>query len=284
MTNDKDTSSSENKETHDPSRRKFMKNSGLVAGGLVGGSLLGGMLTNQFGSKDSKETDKIKNPDDNYQEARQYFTRLEDFRVLSAATECIYPKDDSGPGAIELGVPYFIDKQLAGAWGMDARDYRQGPFIQRKAPIANLSKDTSEEPTSAPFVKNEPAGEVEMNQSRLTRREIFTDGLRKMNEESDKQFKLPFYEIEEEQQVEILKGFESGKIQMLGVASQNFFTLLRRMTIEGAFADPLYGGNKNMAGWKMKEYPGPQPSYANIIEEQDFIKMDPISLNDYQGH
>jgi gluconate 2-dehydrogenase gamma chain len=31
---------------------------------------------------------------------------------------------------------------------------------------------------------------------------------------------------------------------------------------EGAFADPMYGGNRNMAGWALIGYPGAQRAYT----------------------
>ena len=55
-------------------------------------------------------------------------------------------------------------------------------------------------------------------------------------------------------------------------------------TIEGVYADPMYGGNKDMMGWKMKRYPGNQPSYANEIEKDGFIVMEPKSLHDHMTH
>lgn len=278
----KDNTNGNSEEKYDPSRRRFMKNTGMIAGGVVGGSLLGGLLTNQYTTE--PETQSKKENTTNFQEARQFFSRLEDFHVLEAATEQIFPKDDSGPGAIELGVPYFIDKQLNGSWGMNAKDYRHAPFLKFDQVESMKGKDEDKYPTNPPFLGNKPNTELQRHQSRLTRGEIFIEGLRKMNQISQKRFKKPFYEIDEDQQIEILQDFESGKVKMTGVAAENFFILLRRMTLEGAFADPLYGGNRNMAGWKMKEYPGPQPSYANIIEKDEFVKMKPISLNNYQGH
>lgn len=38
-----------------------------------------------------------------------------------------------------------------------------------------------------------------------------------------------------------------------------------------------------MQGWKMKEYPGAQASYSAVIEQDEFVKLEPISLTDYQG-
>src|SRR5690625_7379195 len=119
----------DNKEKDILSRRKFLKNTGMVAGGVVGGSILGGLVTNQFATKTQTET---KNTEDLaiLQNARVFFSRKEDFDVLSAATERILPEDDNGPGAIELGVPYFIDKQLAGSWGTNAKGYVRYAFCQ----------------------------------------------------------------------------------------------------------------------------------------------------------
>src|SRR5262247_4449066 len=47
---------------------------------------------------------------------------------VEAAVARLIPTDELGPGAKEAGVAYFIDQQLAGAWGAMARNYRQGPW------------------------------------------------------------------------------------------------------------------------------------------------------------
>lgn len=257
------TPSEDAKSSHDPSRRKFIKNTGMVAGGVVGGSLLGGVLTNRLTTKPETKT-KNENVT-KFQEARQFFSRFTDFVVLQSATEVIFPKDENGPGAIELGVPYFIDKQLAGRWGNNGRDYRHSPFIGKIKGKVNNSNP-------------------QIDQLILSRGDIFIQGIRKLNQESQERFKTSFDKAEEDQQIEILQDFDDDKVKMNGVSSKNFFILLRQSTLEGAYADPLYGGNKDMLGWKMKEFPGPQASYANVIDEKEFIKMKPISLNDYQQH
>src|SRR5699024_11920340 len=97
----------------------------------------------------------------------------------------------------------------------------------------------------------------------------------------DKEFGDSFPELEEDQQIEVLTMFENGEVELKDVKAETFFNLLRQGTLEGAYSDPLYGGNRNMDGWRMKEYPGPQSAYINMIEEEDFILMDPISLSDY---
>jgi hypothetical protein len=45
-----------------------------------------------------------------------------------------------------------------------------------------------------------------------------------------------------------------------------FFNRARRLTLEGMFGDPYYGGNKNFAGWDLIRYPGPRPAVA--VEDQ----------------
>ena|SRR5947209_9938400 len=35
-----------------------------------------------------------------------------------------------------------------------------------------------------------------------------------------------------------------------------FFTRVRRLTLEGMFGDPYYGGNRGFAGWDLIRYPG----------------------------
>lgn len=57
----------------------------------------------------------------------RYFTESE-AAIVAAAASRIFPTDDAGPGAREAGVVIFIDRQLAGPWGRDARRYTHEPF------------------------------------------------------------------------------------------------------------------------------------------------------------
>jgi gluconate 2-dehydrogenase gamma chain len=41
-----------------------------------------------------------------------------------------------------------------------------------------------------------------------------------------------------------------------------FFDTMRQHLIEGMFGDPAYGGNREMAGWRLVGYPGAQRSYT----------------------
>jgi gluconate 2-dehydrogenase gamma chain len=263
------------------SRRTFMKNTGLLAGGVVGGGLLGGLLTNQF----QKTPEVVKNVKDSgyLQDARVFFTRVEDFNILSAATERILPKDDLGPGAIELGVPYFIDKQLNSEWGMNAKEYMKGPFVLNMAATGNHNKSRNQD-QQGPNAEVQSSTPTPRYQTRMNRGEIFILGLRRMDQVAQKEFGAKFVDITPEQQDEVMRMFEEGKVELKGVGSDNFFHLLLQTTLEGAYSDPVYGGNRDMMGWKMKEYPGPRASYMAQIEVEDFVNLEQQSLRDYQGH
>jgi gluconate 2-dehydrogenase gamma chain len=57
------------------------------------------------------------------------------------------------------------------------------------------------------------------------------------------------------------------------------------MTREGFFSDPVYGGNRDMVGWKMIGFPGAYASYHHLIELHG-IKYDraPMSLGEHGSH
>lgn len=262
------------------SRRKFLKNGGLLAGGLVGGSLFGGLVTSQMQKTDEKPSKETAT--ETY-EARTFFGRDEDFNLLSAATERLFPKDDIGPGAIALGVPYFIDRQLSGQWGMNSKEYMNGPFPQTIA-VEDYENQDRDQSSSGPNSETQIPLPTPRYQSRMTRAEIFMEGIYAIERTSQEKFEKHFVDLEPGQQDEILQMFDDGEPKMNGIASTVFFNLLLQTTIEGAYADPAYGGNRNMEGWRMKEYPGPRMSYANEVASEKFIVLEQQSLRNYQGN
>lgn len=236
-----------------------MKNSGLTVGGLIVGGALGGLIGKKPGSSKPASTEpgghQMSNSS-NPSRALMYFTNQEDFSTIEAAAEQIFPKTDVGPGAKDLDVAYYIDHQLAGNWGLNTKEYMSGPFSLADS-VPELGYQTH-----------------------LKRHEIFDLGIQALNSTAQKKHKKKFHELEGDQQVAILKDFEADKVKLNGATSaSNFFGLLRKATIEGVYADPMYGGNKDMAGWKMKNFPGHQMSYKDIIEKDSFVKMDPKSLS-----
>jgi gluconate 2-dehydrogenase gamma chain len=68
----------------------------------------------------------------------------------------------------------------------------------------------------------------------------------------------PLAELPPDQQDAVLTAFEAGNARGHMPDSAAFFARIRRLTLEGMFCDPSYGGNRNFAGWDLIRYPGPR--------------------------
>jgi gluconate 2-dehydrogenase gamma chain len=102
---------------------------------------------------------------------------------------------------------------------------------------------------------------------------------------SNIEFEHKFVDLEPNQQDEVLIAFENGEANDLsGVSSTAFFNLLRTLTIEGVYADPMYGGNNQMEGWAMRKYPGTRMGYVNEVDSDEFVELKPESLRNHMGH
>ncbi|BFH61344.1 gluconate 2-dehydrogenase subunit 3 family protein [Paenibacillus azoreducens] len=247
----------------DQSRRNFLKNSGYAVGGLIVGGVVGSLLRTPKKAATNNNVNNgttSKTPAGevvNFNQALMYFTQ-EQFLIAEAATDRLFPSDANGPGGKELGIAYFIDHQLAGEWGTNGREYMQGPFFK---------------------------GETTQGyQGRLKRREIFDIGLQEMQNYSNKKYQKKFKDLAPEEQDAVLKAFETDEVKLTTISASGFFKTLFSSTMEGAYADPLYGGNGNMGGWKLKNFPGNQMSYTNIIEADKFEKIQPVSLREHLPH
>jgi gluconate 2-dehydrogenase gamma chain len=179
---------------------------------------------------------------------------------VEAAIACLIPADELGPGAREAGVAVFIDRQLAGAFGTGARTYRQGPW---------------------------PEGTPEQGfQSRLTPREIYRAGIAESDAYCGRRYGRGFDALEQAQREEVLKGLEAGTIALETVSAPLFFSMLLANTQEGFFADPMYGGNRDKAGWSLVGFPGVAAAYIDEIGKHNApYRVVPVSIGDVQqGH
>ena len=58
-----------------------------------------------------------------------------------------------------------------------------------------------------------------------------------------------------------------------------FFKQLLLNTQEGFFADPMYGGNKDMAAWKMIGFPGARYDYRDFVAKHNqLFPLPPVSI------
>jgi gluconate 2-dehydrogenase gamma chain len=187
------------------------------------------------------------------------FFNAAEARFVEAACERLIPADEAGPGALGAGVPNYLDKQLAGAWGAGERLYRNGPW--------------------------QPGTPSQGYQLPFTPAELFHAALRAIIRDLEKRG-AAFADLAPDAQDEYLKSLEAGTSELDGVPAAVFFDMLLRMTVEGFFSDPVYGGNRNMVAWRMIGFPGAYADYYEAIDRHGVkFEREPMSLaEDGRGH
>jgi gluconate 2-dehydrogenase gamma chain len=176
---------------------------------------------------------------------------------IVAAVDMLIPADELSPSGSDCGVAVFIDRQLAGAYGTGARLYRQGPFPKAKPELGY--------------------------QLSLNPREFFRAGIESANAWTRKTYGKDFDRLSEKDREDALKAMEENKAPFEGFSSRMFFDALLQITMEGFFADPIYGGNRDKASWKMVGYPGLPAAYKEDIRKYFGKKYDkpPRSIADF---
>ena len=89
----------------------------------------------------------------------------------------------------------------------------------------------------------------------------FLDGLAGVDTLARSTHNSAFADLTPDVRDQLLTSMDSGTAAGFPVAKQ-FFARVRRLTLEGMFSDPYYGGNKNFAGWDLIRYPGPRLAVA----------------------
>jgi len=169
-----------------------------------------------------------------------YFAPVE-MEFIRAATARLIPDDALGPGADKAGVPTFIDLQLAGPYGRAERWYMQGPW---------------------------PNGiDGQGYQLRFTPAELYRRAIAGIDRHCGAHYHQPFAGLTADQQDQVLHALEDGKVDLGEAPSKGFFNLLWQNTQEGFLADPVYGGNRDFAGWKLIGFPGPRYNYVREIAQ-----------------
>lgn len=177
-------------------------------------------------------------------------------RTLAAAFDRLIPGDELGPSATEAGCVEFLDSQLAGPWG-------EGTTLYRETPLQPHAEALTQEPQ---FI--------------ATPRERYETGLDALNDWVRDNEDADFADLSLERQDEILSGLESGDIDLgQGVHTQAFFEMMLVSVREGYFSDPIYGGNRDMAGWKMIGFPGARYDYRPYTDRTgEKLDLIPVSL------
>jgi gluconate 2-dehydrogenase gamma chain len=188
-------------------RRSFVKRAGAVAGGVA---LLGSLPAAMGQAVAAGAAGGGSGP----------LTAAE-MTTLKALLAQLLPKDSLGPGAVEVGVPQYIDGALAGSYKPLLPAYRS--FLSILDEAAASAGGGSFEDLSAGA------------------------------------------------QVKLLEEIESGKAPGVSAAAkteaEGTFELVLEHMREGMFGDPMYGGNKDLAGWKLIGYPGIQLAVTEPLQE-----------------
>jgi gluconate 2-dehydrogenase gamma chain len=111
--------------------------------------------------------------------------------------------------------------------------------------------------------------------------DFYRRGLSQLEAYCRSTYKEPFVRLNAEQQDEVITSLENGKATGFTYpTAREFFGTLRTHTMEGMFADPLYGGTKNFAGWKLVGFPGAQAIFtpSDLQSKQAFTREPMVGL------
>src|SRR5271169_3342904 len=159
------------------------------------------------------------------------FLNLEEAPFVEALVDHMIPADEFTPRGTDLGINIFIDRALAGGWGKGERLYMQGPW-KKGAPSQGYQ---------LPLV---PA-------------DLYRAGIAATNVHCRKTYGKSFDRLDAKQREEVLVGLSTGKVTFAdGLPVRDFWNVLYQTVMEGMFSDPIYGGNRNKAGWRLIGFPG----------------------------
>ena len=190
--------------------------------------------------------------------AYTFFTDPE-VAFVKAAVARLVPADELGPGGVEADVPFFIDQQLSGAYGAGARFYNQGPFG-----------------SETPF---------QGYQLPLSPSELYRVGIAATDGYCQETYGKRFAELDPTKQDEVLSGLQgiATAVDLKDIPGTTFFTRLLGDTMDGFFADPAYGGNKDMIGWKLVGFPGVKADYSEALARHNQpYQAEPAGLRSLQ--
>lgn len=195
------------------------------------------------------------------QPARDYhpvwFT-VDEYHFIRAAVARLIPTDERGAGAVEAGVPEFIDRQMNTPYATGVNWYMQGPF-------------NSDVPKELGY------------QLPLVPQQIYRLGIEDANRFSHQQYGKPFAELDGAQQDNLLQQMEQGKAGFSQLPDTLFFSFLLQNTREGFFSDPLHGGNQGMVGWTLIGFPGARADFMDWVERGERYPFPPVSIYGERG-
>lgn len=212
------------------SRRMFFLKSGATTALVAAAPLAGCAIAPAEKSAENKAARRL------------VFLSPEEAKTMEAVVDTFVPKDEVGPGAVELGVVDFIDRRLGSGYGVGTNLYMSGPF----------GVGVGEQGT----------------QSALTPRETWRIGLAELQEHCLKhRGNRRFEALSPAERNTVLLEVREGKATFASIPARDWLAQAFNDTMEGYFCDPIHGGNAGMGAWKMVGFPGPFRIYTQDIEK-----------------
>jgi gluconate 2-dehydrogenase gamma chain len=172
-----------------------------------------------------------------------YFTSQE-AATVEAFVDRLIPPDPQTPGGKDCGCAVFIDRQLAGPYGRAESMYMMGPF----------QSGTKQQGPQSPLTPAQQYRKALAALDAACRGKYGGKG---------------FADLSDQQKDEVIEGLEHDAFKLDGFDGQSLFHTILTDTRNGFLADPIYGGNKDMAAWKMIGFPGTHYDYRDWIERHN---------------
>ena len=172
------------------------------------------------------------------------FFTPEEGTAVEALVDRLIPPDPQTPGGKDCGCAVFIDRQLAGAYGSASGLYMSPPFL----------------PATPQQGLQDPLTPAQLYRRMLAALDQFCRATYAGN---------TFAQLADGEKDRVIAAMEDGSLQLQGTVAKPFFAVLLQNTREGFFADPVYGGNHDMAAWKMIGFPGARYEYRDWIERHN---------------
>jgi gluconate 2-dehydrogenase gamma chain len=185
----------------------------------------------------------------------EFFTP-EEAATVEAIVDRLIPADELSPGGKDLGCAVFIDRQLAGPFGRLGGYYMKGPF--------------------------EHGTREQGLQSAVTPADHYRKALAALDRHCRDTFQTTFARLPDARKDEIIRDLEDDKLKLGDESGKIFFSQILNDTQQGFFADPVYGGNKDMAAWKMIGFPGAHYDYREWVERHNQpVTVATVSIKDH---
>ncbi|MDO5627396.1 MAG: gluconate 2-dehydrogenase subunit 3 family protein [Mobilicoccus sp.] len=201
-------------------------------------------------------------------------------RTLDAMVARIIPGTAEEPGAREAAVIYYIDHLLESHSGHPSPAYMQGPFAR------TYEGDTPPADTddNVVWIKADELSRYG-RQSPFVPLQMYQMGLPRLDVLSEARFGSDFADASEDDQDALLEALEDAEDDDVtdvfdDLSADDFFDLVREHTLQGFLADPAYGGNRDLVGWRHIGFPGARRSFAPADFVDENYDVTPQSLLD----